>query len=186
MEVEVAAWGWLGAAWAEAYPADLPEAWRLDYLANEYEAAVVPCRDWQSCDREMLEGWLEQVPAEFHLYWEVTSDIDPEPLLSLYRSCAGSLPPPAGWLLSYSGRDEVVQTALRRFAPVALCTEGGCDGEAFTVLPAAETQDLRQLRRQLDELAAQGCKRVLLPVRPSAEAAAQLQQLHTFCQLYRG
>lgn len=184
MHVEVAAWGWLGEQWAASYPEDLPETWRLDYLGNEYEAVVVPCADWQSHSDETLLGWLSEAPAGFHFYWEVAAGADIEPLRSLYRSTPISQAP-AGCLLSGPGWDEAQRRTVAGLGPVALCQGDECRGESLVALTVAAGEELRNLRVRLDTLAGQGCERALLLVRAAGDVSAQLQQVHTLCQLYR-
>ena len=184
MHVEVAAWGWLGERWAVSYPADLPEEWRLDYLANEYEAVIVPSSDWQSLDSETLQLWLEEAPEGFHFYWEVAG-VDPEPLLALYRTRTDEVAP-AGWLLSETRLETAVQRKLSALAPVAACeAQGDCRGDALRVLAVGGESDLRQLREQLDTLAGEGTEIVVLTVHPSVDAPELQRRLHTLCQLYR-
>lgn len=182
MELEVAAWGWLGEAWAESYPDDLPEEWRLDYLSNARDAVVVPEADWRKQPPQTLLQWLQEAPAGFRFFWEVATT-SPEPLLALYRQSGGA-ERPGDWLLR--GGDEPWLASLRPLGPaVHLAADSASDGELIVLRPEPES-DLRELRRQLDALAASGGRRVLLLVLPSPEAAQWLSQLHTFCQLYRG
>ncbi|MFO7594426.1 MAG: DUF72 domain-containing protein [Pseudomonadota bacterium] len=184
MHVEVAAWGWLGERWAASYPADLPEEWRLDYYANEYEAVVVPSSDWQAQDRETLQLWLEEAPEGFHFYWELEGGA-PAPLLGLYNALKDETAP-GGWLLSQGGLAKGAGDELSELAPVALCEpKGEFVGNGLIVLAAEKEPNLRQLRERLDTLAAQGTETVVLTVHPSVDASELLHRLHTLCRLYR-
>lgn len=184
MHLEVAPWGWLGAQWAASYPVDLPEEWRLDYLANECEAVVVPAADWRVQSPETLHDWLSAAPAGFHFYWEVTGGGDIALLRSLYAA-APAQQAPAGCLLSGGGWGEAQQRALAELGPSALCLGDECRGESLVALRVAAGEELRQLRARLDTLAGRGDEWVLLLVHAAGDVSAQLQQLQTFCQLYR-
>lgn len=183
MHVEVAAWGWLGKPWAAAYPDDLPEEWRLDYYANEYDAVVVPSGDWRGQESETLQQWLDEAPEGFRFYWAIAG-VDPAPLPALYRDRSDSAAA-GGWLFTPDGSVKAARGDLTELAPLALGEpQGEYTGNGLKVLAAEKEADLRRLRERLDMLAAQGTDTVLLTVHASADASERLRQLHTLCQLY--
>ncbi|MGM0593137.1 MAG: hypothetical protein ACQETD_01260 [Pseudomonadota bacterium] len=182
MKLSVAAWGWRDAGWEGFYPEDLPAEWRLDYYANQYEAMVLPCAEWQREGDETLREWLEEAPEGFRFYWELRRQEDAARLLALYRGDS-ALPPPGGWLASQEGGWP--QEELAALAPFGRCEQVGlCRGRGLATLPVAETLALRSLRAEIDALTAEGCEHLLLVVFPSPGAAANLERLHTLCQLY--
>ena len=62
---------WIG----QFYPDDMPDDWRLSYYANEFEALLLPFSVWSTFDIGEIESWLEDVPNEFNLYFEVDSKV---------------------------------------------------------------------------------------------------------------
>ncbi len=72
--IEVAAYGWQGGPWDGFYPEDIPDAWRLDFYANEFFAVVVPWEAWRQADDEELLAWPEQVSDDFRFYWELPEE----------------------------------------------------------------------------------------------------------------
>ena len=186
MEVEVAAYGWLGTDWASAYPEDLPEEWRLEYYANCYRAVIVPYRDWESQEEETLRVWLEETPAEHAFYWEVAGGAPAGNLLRLYRARPEGVVP-GGWLLAEPAEPGSEYQALTSLAPIALCESAGeCRGEAFHTLCVAQDDTLREIRQRMDACAREGVQQLLLVIMPSSGAAQQLQQLQTLSELYGG
>ena len=66
-----AVWDDTSPAWTAFYPDGLPEDWRLPYYAQYWKDLLVPSRDWARhvSDR----GWLDEVPEDLSLYFEVPS-----------------------------------------------------------------------------------------------------------------
>jgi hypothetical protein len=54
----------------DAYPDDLPEDWRLTYLANLLDAVLVPAELWSEAVPATLEQWLRDTPDGFGFYLE--------------------------------------------------------------------------------------------------------------------
>ena len=54
--VMVGARGW---ACADYYPDELPEAWQLDYYANDFSALLVPQAQWRRWDRDDWEAFAD-------------------------------------------------------------------------------------------------------------------------------
>lgn len=186
MQLNVAACGWLGPAWSNCYPEDMPESWRLDYYANEHDAIVVPAADWQSRTESEIEQWLEAVPPGFLFYWQLEQESNPEPLLATYQR-RPDLTLPGGWLLSGSGGVESLRQQLSTYAPAVSCdSRWHCHDTALAVLPLVGTVDLAQMRAQLEQMVGKGQERVVLLVMPSGSAGTSLHQLQTFSQLYGG
>ncbi len=60
-------------AWTAFYPDDLPEDWRLPYYAHYWKNLLVPSRDWAW--QVSARGWLDEVPEDLSLYFEVPSSV---------------------------------------------------------------------------------------------------------------
>lgn len=184
MDVEVAAYGWLGPEWASFYPEDMPEEWRLDYYENYYRAVVVPYQDWQSQKAETLQAWLAEAPEEHLFYWEVGGDEQTDALLRLYRTQPEGVVP-GGWLLTGLARSVTAYRELTALAPIAVCQSAGeCQGEIFHTMDVAPGESLLEIRQRMDGYARKGVTQLLLVVLPSPGAAQQLQQLTTLSDLY--
>lgn len=184
MRLTLAAYGWQQSGWSGYYPDDLPPEWRLDYYANEYDAVVVPAESWRGLPQAQLLEWLEDTPQDFRFIWELASEQEAEPLLSLYRQ-QPQLTLPGGWLLLSA--PEGSEESLQQLAPVARCDgPGRCRGPGFATLWVEEGEGLRSLRERVDTLAAEGMAEVVLIVPPSAAAGDNLNRLNTLSQLYSG
>ena len=213
MELEFAAYGWLGPAWDGLYPNDLPSDWRLDYYGNEFRTVVVPAEDWRVASIDEACRWLEEAHQGFRFYWEIDDAEGAVRLLELLSRQQGDKGViPAGWLfqgglkLEYGllkqlaaalpgaayGEAPVpaVQTEHLAAEGLTLCWQDGytlnCRGGGVRVLQITTPPDLRRLRRSVDEQAAAGASRLLLLLKPEAASAALMRDLHTFTLLIKG
>ncbi len=156
--IEVAAYGWQGAAWDGFYPENMPAEWRLDYYANEFFAVVVPFGEWSQADDETVLEWLEQVSADFRFYWEVSgSDAAATARLQ-------ALLQDEAFAAHWGGAVELNGPALRAQSPFS--------DDAFALLYVPQNLALRPLRGEMEQGLALGGSRLLLVV--GAEASSTL------------
>jgi hypothetical protein len=212
MKLEIAAYGWQGAAWDGLYPDDLPPEWRLEYYGNEFAAVVVPAATWQSTTIDEAIVWLGEAPPGFRFYWELADADDAARLLELLSQADSEQGRLAGWLFHGTFRPErgllkaltaVLPGAAYGEAPlparqaeqlaaegITLCWQDGdelnCRGSGLRVLQITARPDLRTLRRIVEEQAAAGAKRLLLLLKPVVESPALMRELHTFTTLING
>lgn len=172
MKIEVAPYGWRGQAWDGFYPEDLPAEWRLDYLANEFFAAVVPCSDWADESDEELSGWMQQVSSDFLFYWELPAGEEAS-VRRLQRLRGGS---------EFNRRWGGVIGPESDLGDVV--AEGSADLGEAAVLHIDQEQDLRSLRSLLEKALAVGGDALLVVVAPSA--AASLRHVRDLTQLLAG
>lgn len=172
MEIEVAPYGWRGKAWDGFYPDDLPPEWRLEYLANEFFAAVVPYSEWAEEPDDVLLGWVQQVSGEFLFYWELPTGEK----ASVVR-------------LQQLRRDEAFNhrwggVLEPESDPRVAVTRPLAGTERMASLYLDENRDLRSLRALLEEAMAVGGDALLVVVAPSA--AASLRPVRDLTQLLGG
>jgi hypothetical protein len=75
VRVGVFDWGRFGHS-SGYYPEDLPAEWRLGFFANDFSCACLRLADFNQAP-ELLEGLLEDLPAEFDLSWFVDTQAKP-------------------------------------------------------------------------------------------------------------
>lgn len=148
--IEVAAYGWQGAAWDGFYPDDMPADWRLDYYANEFFAVVVPLCEWSLADDETVLAWLEQVSADFRFYWEVNGGDEAAAarLQALLQDEAFA----AHW----GGVVDLNCPVLLAQSPFS--------SDAYALLRLQQNMALRPLREAMQQAMAQGGSRLLVVV----------------------
>ncbi len=212
MELEFAAYGWLGPAWEVLYPEDLPPEWHLDYYSNEFGAVVVPATDWQSVSIDEANRWLAEAPQGFKFYWEIDDADDAARLLELLSRNADGSEKLAGWLFRSGLKLEhdllkrltaalpgaaygespvpTVQTERLASEGITLCWQDeyalNCRGTGLRVLQISQSPDLRRLRQSIDEQAAAGTERLLLLLKPEAATFALMRDLYTLSTLLNG
>ncbi len=75
-DILVGARGWDHPSWlGEFYPEDLPEDWRLAYYANAFRSVLVPAQVLVRVHESAFAGWVEDVPAGFRFYLEVSTEL---------------------------------------------------------------------------------------------------------------
>ena len=74
-ELKVGTCGWDDPRWSGSfYPEELPEDWRLSYLASQVRAVLVPRAQWQGLDAAGLEQWREDTYPEFRFVLALDPD----------------------------------------------------------------------------------------------------------------
>ncbi len=156
MQIEVAAYGWLGAEWDAFYPEDLPPEWRLDYYANEFFAVVIPHQVWLSEPDEALLAWQEQVFAEFRFYWELPSDYGVVSARERLSRLRAQRPFEEHWggVVDFSSAEG-----------------SSAGGEGLTVMRLAQVLELRPLREQMQQAMATAGGQLLMVVEGGAAAS---------------
>ncbi len=168
--IEVAAYGWQGAAWDGFYPDDMPVEWRLDYYANEFFAVVVPLCEWSQADDETVLEWLEQVSADFRFYWEVSgSDAAATVRLQLLLQ-------DEAFAAHWGGVVDLNGTSMLSQSPFS--------ADAFALLHVQQNLALRPLRGEMERTMALGGARLLLVV--GAEASDTLRPARDLALLLGG
>lgn len=66
--IGVALLGWSDDELTDFYPEDVPEDWRLTWLANVAMAVVIPPEQWLSVSEEQVQAWVEQTQENFWFY----------------------------------------------------------------------------------------------------------------------
>lgn len=209
MELDIAAYGWLGPEWKELYPDDLPPEWRLDYYGNEFSAIIVPASDWQAVSIDEATHWLEEAPQGFRFFWEIADGDDAARLLELVAGIDTELDKLGGWLFRSGVKLDhdllrrltanfpgaaygdspvpTVQTEQLAAEGITLCWQDGdnlnCRGKGLRVFQPGQSSDLRHLRRRIKEEAAAGTERLLLLLRPQLTTFALMRDLYTLSAL---
>jgi hypothetical protein len=212
MELELAAYGWEGAAWDALYPEDLPPEWRLDYYGNDYGAIVVPAASWQQATIDEANRWLTEAPDGFRFYWELGDAEGAARLLELLAGQAAFPGRVAGWLLhAGASLEHALVAELSRALPgaaygeaplatvqaeqlaaegVTLCWQDGdqlnCRGHRLRVMQISRPPALRALRRLIDAQNEAGTERLLLLLKPEALTPSVMQELQTLIALLNG
>lgn len=178
--IALGAWGWTHPGWVGSfYPEDLPEAWRLTFYSNEYEAVGLRAADWLAPDPDILRGWVDDTREGFRFVLEL-----PEGLPADVETRLAILKPRLGALLSGNGN----ASGLERFAPVWPVTRAAHDlVEALEVdrlplvLLATDKIDLRAARLALESLGKGGDALILVDEGP--DMLARLNELRTLRDL---
>lgn len=210
MQIELAAYGWEGPAWASFYPEQMPSNWRLDYYSNEFNSLVVPASDWAKASIDDAGRWLAAVPEGFRFYWEIDDAAGGSRLLELTRQLDAAAGHLGGWVFrsglmlehglfealsarlpgaAYGERPvSTVQAEQLAALGITLCWQEevklNCRGKRLRVLQISQQPDLRALRKMVDEQYAAGVEQLLFLVEPDLEAQRVLRELQTFINLF--
>lgn len=194
--IEVGACGWLRPGWQGAfYPDDLPDDWRLDYYANQFNAVLAGAEHWRPGRGYPVAQWRESIEAPFRLYL-AAPDEDVFGQDAQWRRFCDQLDALRGVLAGVvagsprSSRklvDRLVSDMGGAAAPVsgasAMCWwphEGGKrPQDAPLWLLHDDLQDLRVLRPKIESFAARHPGGGILVEHPSlsAEALLRLRQV---------
>ncbi len=87
MHITIAVCGFQHEVWQKQFfPEDLPEDWRFDYYANEFDSIFLSVREQQSLGEEWLEQAMREAENEFVFVLEVE-----EPYSGLFKSIGNVL-----------------------------------------------------------------------------------------------
>ncbi|MCP5417353.1 MAG: DUF72 domain-containing protein [Chromatiaceae bacterium] len=144
----VGARGWDHPGWVDVfYPADLPQAWRLTYYANEFPGVLLPETLWLSATPARVAGWCEEVADDFLFFLECRDALRVVPTArryqKLFRSHWGGVPDIATALMPSAGIFDL--RALRRRFEVLLGFSGSVLVPAFFL--SGDPPDIGRLRQ---------------------------------------
>jgi len=122
--IEVGARGW---ACADYYPDDLPEAWQLDYYANDFSSLLVPQLQWQRWEKDDWEAFADSADTLVWIGFELV-EMDGAPVVRLAEALAdlqAILPAQLGVLADGDGAlDLPAHVAVTRRGAESASTEG--------------------------------------------------------------